>query len=269
MGKPVQIALAVTLVVLVGVMVSLILSDREPAYQGKPLSGWLEQYATNHWSPQSGGELDKKAQTAIRQLGTNEIPRYLSMMTSRESPLKAKLMALVPGPWRRHLHLRSAYEYRILGAYGLIVLGEEGKSAVPFLIVLLSDSDPDVRYPAVFALRSLGPLASEALPSIIKCLTDPDVRVQSDAILALGQIHEQPQLVIPILIDNLDNPQSRNNAAALMRSSALWSLCEFREQAKPAIPNLIRLLNDENPNFRMEVTNALRIIDSEAAQKPE
>ena len=41
----------------------------EPAYDGTPLTSWLEQYSTNHFvRPRSAA--DKEAETAIRQIGT-------------------------------------------------------------------------------------------------------------------------------------------------------------------------------------------------------
>ena len=160
MRKRVQIVLALLLVTIFVVLAWQIFRFREPVYQGKRLSVWLEQYGTNHWSAGRSGELDKQAEIAIRQIGTNAIPLYLTMMITREWPLKAKLMAHVPRQLLAGFHTRSVYEYRILRAYGLIVLGEEAKPAVPTLITLLNDRDPDLRYPAVFALRSLGPVRS-------------------------------------------------------------------------------------------------------------
>jgi hypothetical protein len=147
------------LVAVIGVIVWQVLRLREPVYQGKGLSVWLVQYGTNHWSAGRGDEFDKQAETAIRQIGTNAIPMYLSIITTRESPLELKLLSLVPKRWLARFHLRSIYNYRHLGAYGLIGLGVEAKPSVPALSALLNDKNPEVRYIAVFALRSLGPVA--------------------------------------------------------------------------------------------------------------
>ncbi len=68
--------------------------------------------------------LDKQAGAAIRQIGTNAIPLYLEMMATRESPLKLKLMALIPR-WLARFHsrrfvglreLNGVYDYRFRGA---------------------------------------------------------------------------------------------------------------------------------------------------------
>jgi hypothetical protein len=266
MRKRVYIALAVVLVALAGVIAWQVLREREPVYQGKPLRVWLVQYGTNHWSAGRNGELDRQAEAAIQHLGTNAIPLYLKIITTRESSLKLKLLALVPKRWLARFHLRSVNNYRHLGAYGLIALGADAKPSVPALIALLNDKNPDVRYAAVFALRSLGPVAGDALPSLIKCLKDPDFRVQSDAILGLGEIHQEPERVIPILVKLLDEPQNPQHSE-IIRSDAIWSLRHFGALAKPALPSLLRLLDDAHENIRYDATNALKAIDPEAAAK--
>lgn len=83
--KSAGIALTVLLVTVVGLIGWRAVRQAEPVYQRKPLSVWLAQYGTNHWSGASGNELAQQAETAIRQIGTNEIPAYLRMVSARES----------------------------------------------------------------------------------------------------------------------------------------------------------------------------------------
>jgi hypothetical protein len=265
MRKRVQIALAVVLVALVAAIAWQAMRLREPVYQGKPLSVWLRQYRFTHVEG-DGGELGKQTETAIRQIGTNAIPIYLGIITTRESALKLKLKALVPKRWLARFPMRSVYDFRFLGAYGLMALGAEAKPAVPVLIALLNDSNPDVRETAVFTLRSLGPVASDALPSVIKCVHDPSYSVQYHAIFGLGGIHQEAERVIPILVECLEQPPPPRYSVNL-RHNALWSLSQFGAQAKPAVPSLLRLLNDSHASIRSDVTNALKAIDPEAAAK--
>ena len=168
-----RIVLASVLAAVVGVIGWQVLREREPVYEGKRLSVWLDQYGTNHWTAGRGGELDRQAETVIRQIGTNAIPTYLKIITTRESRLKLKALALVPRRWLARFHVQSANDIRHLGAYGLIALGAEAKPAIPTLISLVNEKDPEVRYTAAFALRSLGPVARDALPALIACLQDP------------------------------------------------------------------------------------------------
>ncbi len=87
--KRVQLALALLLLVLAGVISLQVLRAREPVCQGQPLSVWLKQYGTNHWTVGRDGKLDREAEAAIRQIGTNASPLYLAIMTTREKhPLR-------------------------------------------------------------------------------------------------------------------------------------------------------------------------------------
>jgi hypothetical protein len=259
MRKRVQIALAVVLVMLVGVIGWQVLHLREPGYQGKPLSHWLESQARN-------GYLNDETEGVIRQIGTNGIPTYLGMMAYKESPIKLRLIAHLPQQWQDRFHPHRVENNRLLGAYGLSVLGKEAKSSVPALTDLLNDKNPDVRYSAVYALQCLGPVAREALPSLINCLKDPEFKVQSEAIMCLGNIHQEADRVIPILVKLLNNTQKpdpwRSHTFA-----ALWALGQFGAQARPAVPVLLGFLNDSNESIRVEATKALKAIDPEVAAK--
>ena len=266
MRKRVQIALAVVLVALVSVVVWQLLrsQEREPVYQGKPLGFWLVQYGRNHWEARNG-ELDKRAEAAIRHIGTNAIPRYLKMMATRESPQKFTLMSLVPTRWLARFPMNLDY-YRFGGACGLIALGEDAKSSVPALTALLNDADPEVRHAALFALRYLGPEAADTQQWLIKCLKDPRFTMQGDAMLVLSELRQNPERAIPILVKFLD--ESKNTQNSLMTcANAIWLLGQFGPEAKPAVPSLLRLLDDAHEGIRFYATNALNQIDPEAAAK--
>ena len=266
MRKQVHIALTVLLVAIAGVILWQVLRQREPepVYQAKPLKVWLRQWATTHLDG-DGGDLGRQTETAIRQIGTNAIPIYLGMVTTKESALKLKMLTLVPSRWAGRFPRSKVYEYRLLGAYGLIALGAKSKPAVPALMALLNDADPDVRATAAFTLQSLSPVASDALPSLITCLQDPSYTVQYHAILGIGQIRQEPERVIPLLIAYLDKPLDPHWAT--LRNCAICSLRQFGAQAKPAVPMLIRLLEDSHSNIRSDATNALKVIDPDAAAK--
>jgi hypothetical protein len=270
MPKRVQIALAGLIMTILGVFAWQVLHEREPVYQGKRLSVWLEQYGTNHWSGGRGDEVDTATESAIRQIGTNAIPIYLEMMASKESSLTIKLLSSIPSRWFGWAHLPSSGDYRHkvemrrrLGAYAFIALDRDAKPAVPALIALLNDKHPDVRYVAVFALRSLGPVASDALPSLIKCLDDPEFTVRDDAVMGLGTIQEQPQRVIPILIQFVE----KNRAERILCRDAMDSLRMFGGKAKASVPTLVGLLDDSVEDIRSAATNALLTIDPEAAAR--
>lgn len=241
----------------------------EPVYGGKSLSDWAEQFGTNtHWIQGEGlNPLGKEAETAIRHIGTNAISALLQIMTLKPSPLKQRMIALIPGKWEDRFNLPTPRDYeneiysrRGVGAAGLVALGADAKSAIPSLIAFLSVKDSAMRGMAMFALGGLGPVAKDAVPALTNCLKDPRAGRRLDAIWSLGLIHEEPEQVIPILIGYLHDKDWD------FRNRALWSLSQFGAQAKPAIPQMLSLLNDTDYAVRGEATNAIREI--EAAAKP-
>jgi hypothetical protein len=248
MGKKRLIIAIVPLAAILGAVAVLRLHSREPVYEGKPLSTWLDQYASSHWSNRH--DLDQEAEVAIRHFGTSEIPTYLQMLSTRPSDFKMKLLARVPRAWVKYLHVPTTNDYELStdgirrhGAYGLIALGPDARPAVPTLIALLTNKVDRVRYLTVFTIRCLGPIARDALPSVIKCLNDPDFTIRSDASAALGTIHEDPKHVVPILLDFLE----KNRDNPILRDGTEFSLGQFGPQAESAVPALLKSLN--NPDF--------------------
>ena len=73
-------------------------------------------------------------------------------------------------------------------AMGLRKLCDLGRTAVPALIDLLKDKDPDLQRTVVRILGQIGPPAREAVPSIAEILHDKDWQFRSVAAVALGQI---------------------------------------------------------------------------------
>jgi HEAT repeat len=258
--KRVQVALAILVVVVAGVIAWQVLGDGEPVYQGRPLSVWLVQYGTNHWSEGHWsvgrkGELEAQAENAIRQIGTNAIPLCLRIIATRDSAL-LKLVSLFPERWLPPFYRPSPPDYQFQGAYGLIALGADAKPAVPALIAMLNDDHGEVRLATVFALDELGSLAADALPYMVKCLK-PD---------EFHSIHMEPERAIPVLVRLLDESQNEPHSERI-RGNAISGLRQFRALAKPAVPSLLRLLNDANEDIRWQATNALLDIDPEAAAK--
>jgi HEAT repeat protein len=258
---------AVLTAAVVGGLAWLTLRLREPVYQGKGLSVWLRQYSANH-EDYGNKDLERQAETAIRQIGTNAVPIYLRLITARESRFRLKLLEIVPKSWQARLHIPDLQAYqnklafdRWLGAMGIAALGPEAKPFLPDLIGVLKNKDPEVRLYAIAALRNLGSLAHDTLPALIQCLKDPDEMVRWHAAGSLGQMREEPEVEIPVLIESLDAPDQN------LHTSALWSLRQYGPAAKAAVPRILKSLNEADGNVRAEATNALKAIDPVAAAK--
>jgi hypothetical protein len=262
-----RILIIIVTVLFAGWIALHLAGEREPRFQGRRLADWLDQYGTNRWSRGHDGELQKEAETAIHQIGTNGIPIYLKMIADRGSLVKMKLLTNTPRSWLTTLHIPPLGNYqhqlddrRRLGAYGFAALGQEATPGVPGLIALLKDNHYDVRYCSVFALRCLGPVASNALPALLVCLKDPDATVRDDAVTALGEIHQQPERVIPILAQFLKT----NRSNIFVHMDTLVALGKFGADAKPAVPAILDCVEDIDQDVKAAALQALSKIDPSA-----
>ena len=256
--KPLLIAMAI--LVVVGVASWGFMSQREPAYQGKPFSFWLDRYCWNFMASSAEGIKERnQAEVAVRQIGTNGLPVLLGMIKAANShPWQDKANELLCMQSLISFRFSRRYDYRA-AVQGFILLGANAAPAVPALIELLTNSDPDVREAATIALGAIKPEPEQAVLPLVQRINDTDGWVRFEAIRAIGQIHRKPELAVPALIGNL---QSSNPQPA-----AMAALAEFEEGAKSATPILLAFLDNPIENFRTWATNALKRIDPTAAAK--
>ena len=242
----------------------LFLRRVEPVYNGKPLTFWAQQYASNKRSGRK--ELAREAEFAVQQIGTNAIPFLLDLMQARDSDLKKRLRQHVASKWHDPLHLNdNSGKVRRMGAHGLAAIGTNAPAAVPALIELATQHpDEDGRYIAVFALRTLGPAAEAAIPFYIQCLTNKDNTICNEAAVGLALIPHRHETTFPAFLKYLESIETSAGWELYSTIGLLW---RFGTNAKPAVPRLLSLLNDSNPNVREAVTNSLLWIDPEAAGK--
>ena len=287
MNKRRRLGLIVVLGVAITAAAFFALRPREPVYQGKPLSEWIDRLNVG------SDEQIQVAEEAVRHLGTNGLPALIRMIDSEDSWLKTKIMQLaekqsflkLPLVSGRIDQFRAVNAFHVLGAEAkpassdLLKLVENGPDAVRcFALCALADIGPDesavptlvnclndytradyTRFKAAFALGAMGPRAEIAIPDLLTALRETNDYVRSHAARALGQIKRKPDVVVPALIELLsdDHWEARQNAAL--------SLGEFGTNAKAAVPALSRLLDD--PQVGISASNSLKQIDLEAAAK--
>lgn len=135
-GGRVHVAVCVAFVAIAGVslLVTWICINREPVYEGKPLSFWLTDRVTDLQARRKGGEV-------MRQIGTNGIPTLLRMTKARRaSPLKRKLLDLAYK--QSFIRIREgpdAFRQHWGAEFGFEILGTNAVSAVPELIKICAD----------------------------------------------------------------------------------------------------------------------------------
>ena len=259
MRRRVQIAVAVLLVAIAGVLAWQVFRSRQPTYQGRTLLFWLEQHAENSTPSDQNRAAYEAAEIALRHIGTNALPTLLAWAGWRDAPFRKKTLTLLSGEARVKLGVYSANDYHALASYGFGVLKSVAKPAVPGLIPLLNDADPDTRSGAAWCLCRMGPAAEEAVPALLQSLDDPATR--NNAFAALRSISAKADVVVPVLIGHLSSPPKHRQGWALSR------LSEFGPDAKTAVPEVLKFLDDPQPWFRETATNVLKRIDPAAAAK--
>ena len=130
----------VTGLLLAGVIIALLWrassGPREPVFEERPLTSWLDHHvASSSASPPYGSPGWKKADEAIRHIGTNGIPTLLGMIRARDWPPSVlKVMETARRfriPVRKYRHAVTRNEE---AEYAFEMLGTNAVAAVPDLI---------------------------------------------------------------------------------------------------------------------------------------
>lgn len=257
-------------------VVALLVRPREPLYQGKSLSEWLELAIPL--------EHRENAQEAIRQMGTNTLPFLRPMLRAHDSRLKQKLMELAAKQSLIKFSFTPAMLLNCEAALGCQALGPVAEPAIPDLIALLGS---DWTGYAGWALAGIGPVSVQPLakalgstnqtirtqamqalariyppiPAVAKVaaqnLKHSDVQIRRQAADYLGQAKLEPDIALPALIDVLGDEDR------YVRRAASWSVGRFGTQARPAIPALIRMIRERDHDEALFATLALAAIDPE------
>lgn len=144
----------------------------------------------------------------------------------------------------------------------LTMLGPISKPLVPDLIEALKHSVVPKKHIA-FALAQTGKDARPAVPELIKLVQDADLGTRADAIYALSEIGSMGAApAVPLLIQALKtNDGSDAVMASRIRYTAATALGNIGPDARPAIPELVIALSDENEFVRANSAEAIGDID--------
>ncbi|HYG36690.1 MAG TPA: HEAT repeat domain-containing protein [Clostridia bacterium] len=268
MGRAIIISGGLLFLLSLGWLGAKLLALGEPAYQGKSLIIWLKEFeearyngptSRYHLSPaEFQGQFVEPTQKAVRHMGTNALPQLLNLLQARESFLHNRTIALlnkVPALRWRPL---SQQQRQSMALAGFSALGTNAQAAVPALIALLDDKDPEIRKYSAWCLGAVGPAAEAAVPALLQHLQDANALVQDASETSLGAIHRRADLVVPVLIERLSKKEGRFTDIALGM---------FGREAKAAVPAILPLLDDPNGDTQARMAMTLWRIDPEAAAK--
>jgi hypothetical protein len=270
---PLIVMTAVAAVFVFALSLGHLRNAKEPAYQGKPLSYWLN-------SPQEG----MKVNEAVLAIGPANMPFVRADLRARDSQVTLWFRRLmqkqsvinyhyVPAHSRHERAIRACY---ILGTNAVVALpeleallnepkpnsqlaaaiGRTGLSGTLVLIRAMTHTNREVQSEATGAIQIsyLGPNALDASPAInflTNQLRHPLPEKRAEAANVLGLIHQNPQARLTALAQCVDDLDHR------VRRSAVSSLGRIGRNSN-AEPVIRRAFLDADPSVRIAATNALK-----------
>jgi HEAT repeat protein len=263
MRKRVQIAIAILLVIVAGVIAWQAVRERQtgPVCRGRRLDYWLQQYAKQ--TPQLS-----EATNAFRQLGERAVPWLVQILNAPDSF----------GSWYQRAYDGNAHylpqfltaglpeprqmESRLAALDALALLAPSAHSAMPAIINALNDKDVDLRRSAAIILGQLGPITSNVVPALVSALTNGDWYTEQEALRVLGGMGPRATNAIPALVNELKHlhPDFRTWAA-----EGLGNMGPGAKSATTAL--MLTATQDHVLWVREAASSALLRIDPEAAAK--
>ena len=261
--------------------------EREPEYQGRKLSEWLQIYGESFYSSPSDDVAlakDREVKKAVQHIGTNAVPWLLRWLVQSSGPPEVvkRLVRRIPLSFARTLWTTRLNSHALIG---FSLLGPEASPAIPQLVTWLGD--PKKRKQAIHALGMIG---EPALPALISCMekrqsvgdfeeagacgfyilrmyvSKADITVAVPALLIEGEwrarTHHFDVMRDPVDIfardpgtffSPLKECMSHTNAS--VRKMAACTLGYYSRDA--VLPVLIRGLADPDAGVRSGVTNGL------------
>src|SRR5216683_1081317 len=136
MNKRLRIVIGLLLASVFGFLVWEALDPREPVFEGRTLTSWLERHTPSTAAdPPYDSPGWRKADEALRSIGTNAIPTLLQMIRARDPPPVVLKLLQAAGRYRwTRINYRYAYWRNEEAEYAFQVLGTNAASAVPELI---------------------------------------------------------------------------------------------------------------------------------------
>lgn len=228
---------------------------REPVYQGKSLSAWLDQYWENAIEPTNVRKSEaskEQAESAVRHIGTNALPQLLQMLAAEDSKLKLRTMDFLDRYSPIKLRLSRALEKHNHAGAGFGLLGSEAKPAIPGLVKLLQGADVsqgEFPHEVFGALISIG---DDSIPALRAVLTNARPDFRASAAIALGRLNPGREVVADLIKHLKDEDADVRKCAALAFS---FLECES------ALPALIENLQDTKRGFAGSLLLLLALMD--------
>lgn len=274
MRKPVYIALAVLLVAVLAVVIWEGLREREPVYQGKPLSTWVQQGTEPQREDESLEQVSQRwaaLTNVVRSLGPNALPCAVRWLKENShASLYDRIQSWVEETTRGRIRLPGQTDGSPDGLIIIQILGPVAQPVIPDLAGLLLDE-----HTCGWAAMCLAAIGPASLPALSNAVAVGSSRIRYQAINALGELGLAARPTIPLLSQDsrTNQPEAIPALRALVEidSSALNLLPFFNERltdpntAPGAAYALARLGPAGLPALLLAFTNSANVVRAAAA----
>ncbi len=222
--------------------------NKEPVYQGKRLSEWVEQYISGAIA-EVASDREAEAAAAIRTMGTNCLPWLLKKFSAKPSDLTLKLdrwVSEIPVLSKFHTH---THERHTVAKICFRILGPMAKETVPFMRGILNDpmETGSLRTDAGLILADIG--GKDSIDALAKTKTDQSTRIRSYCVTALYLIGKDASDALKQYLHDKDES---------IRSLAARGLAKTGEPIEVWLPCLAELASSTEVQLRQNSVFAIR-----------
>jgi hypothetical protein len=183
-----RIAIVVVAVTILGLLFCS-LRPTEPEYEGKSLTTWLRSYEPD------GEEMPAQVQHAIRQMGTNALPRLLEVLQRQPFVAKQRIYDFLNDKVGLDIS-DDVLVWQVRSVQALQALGPIAKPALPELTRLLHDPEN-----SIMAAEILPYLGADAVPSLIGALSSTNSSIRQSGVWGLAYSGSNGEPAIQLLLE--------------------------------------------------------------------
>jgi HEAT repeat protein len=239
-----RIFIFIALVLALSGIILLPMYPREPRFQGRTLTSWLQQCND---TPLDETQRLSEAQTAVRAMPIKKVlPRLLNLVETKDDPVSVWMIDKSDKFRVQFLKWHSAEDFQQLGIAGFEVLGTNAAPVIEELAKLLDEKDH-----AFTAERCLVFVGKPAEPVFCRALTNQDSSIRQWSVDNLAAVTDDVGVYIARIKPRLEDSSEAVRATTVDAIGIQTSAPEL------AVPILVAALKDSSDETRLHAINSL------------
>jgi len=239
-----RIFIFIALVLALSGIILLPMYPREPRFQGRTLTSWLQQCND---TPLDETQRLSEAQTAVRAMPIKKVlPKLLNLVEAKDDPVSVWMIDKSDKFRVQFLKWHSAEDFQQLGIVGFEVLGTNAAPATEDLGKLLNEKDHTFT-----AERCLVFVGKPAEPIICRALTNQDSNIRQWCVDNLAAVTDDVDVYIARIKPRLDD------SSEAVRVTTVDAIGIQTSAPELAVPILVAALKDSSDETRLHAINSL------------